>query len=641
MSMRRAFVLTAAALTSAAALATSGGTAAGVAGAATGPATGVGESPVSPAGAFALSGADARAYVLPDDVRRVGTTSLSGDGTATRYQQVVDGATVFGGQVTVIEAADGEARAVVGAHFPGLQPANSVTTSGPEARDIVQSRIGSRGEWDTALRLDPRTHTFFYEVDSVRSAHRPVRWVDAETGEIRKAFDAVAQGEGVGVMGDRKPVDSTPTADGAYLLRSRDGRQQTFDAGNETVNPPGAPLTDADDVWSATEHKFRSPDQRAAVDAHYYAGLVDDFYRDVFHRNSLDGAGMPVVSTVHFGKSYCNAFWNGVQMTYGDGDGKGCLPVAGALDVVAHELTHGVTDFGSDLVYYGESGALNESFSDVIGTAVEFYAAQHGTGPAASPDWRIGEDVVLDRNGFRNMADPQEYGDPDHYSERYTGPDDDGGVHINSGIPNQAFFLAVNGGRNAGCAGSASGHHHASDCDVTVPAIGLGAARDVFYTAMTSLPEYSNFCDARNATVAVAGEHHGALATAWAAVGVRGDCDPTPPPPPPCEGDAAATVPFESPHPYGNREHCTWTYDHGSGGFAFHFSRLETEPEWDLVRVLDGDGNVLATYDGTARRPVTTPCIPTPTGSVQLTSDESVTSYGFVVDAVEPCKPKA
>ena len=628
MSMRRAVALTVAALAPAAAFVVSGASAAGV-----------GDGLVAPAGAFALSGAEARAYALPEDVRRVGTTALADGGTATRYQQVVGGASVFGGQVTVVEAADGAVAAVVGAHFPGLQPANTIEKSGGEARDIVQARIGSSGEWDTALRLDPRTRSLFYEVDSIRPAHRPARWVDAQTGAIRRAFDAVAHGRGVGVLGDSKPVDSTQTGDGAFLLRSRDGRQQTFDAGNKTVNPPGAPLTDADDVWSGTVNKFRSPDQRAAVDAHFYAGFVDDFYRDVFGRNSLDGDGMQVVSTVHFDNNYCNAFWNGVQMTYGDGDGRDCLPMSGALDVVAHELTHGVTDFSSDLVYFGESGALNESFSDVVATSVEHFAARHNPELPGSPDWRIGEDVVLDRNGFRNMADPQEYGDPDHYSERYTGTGDDGGVHINSGIPNQAFYLAVNGGRNTGCAGSASGHEHAADCDVTVPAIGLGAARDVFYTAMTSLPEYANFCDARNATVALGGGHRAALDAAWSAVGVHGDCDPTPPPPPPCEGDAAATVPFESSHPYGNNEDCSWTYSHGSGGFAFHFSRIETEEQWDLVRVRDGDGTVLATYDGTAKKPVTSPCIATPTGSVQLTTDESVTAYGFVVDAVVPCKP--
>ena len=92
----------------------------------------------------------------------------------------------------------------------------------------------------------------------------------------------------------------------------------------------------------------------------------------------------------------------------------------------------------------------------MMGNTIELYAARTGDDPAARPDWRIGEDVILDTHGFRNMGDPQEFGDPDHYSELFTGPDDNGGVHINSGIPNLAYFLAVNGGANPGCAGSVS-----------------------------------------------------------------------------------------------------------------------------------------------------------------------------------------
>ena len=104
---------------------------------------------------------------------------------------------------------------------------------------------------------------------------------------------------------------------------------------------------------------------------------------------------MTIISTVHFANRYCNAFWNGEQMTYGDGDGKACLPLSGGLDVVGHELTHGVTEFTSNLIYEDESGALNESFSDMMGNTIEFYAADNGLDPAATPDWLIAEDVYL------------------------------------------------------------------------------------------------------------------------------------------------------------------------------------------------------------------------------------------------------
>jgi bacillolysin len=597
-----------------------------------------GQAASPPQGSFALSGQAARSFTLPEDMRRVRTTDLSGDRTAVRYQQVVADAAVFGGQITVLHGAGGERQAVIGAYFPGLRPKNDVRLSRAAARDRVQRRIGARGTWTTTLRLHPRSARLFYEVDSIRAAHRPVRWVDAQTGRFRKAFDAVAHGRGVGVKGDPKPVDSTAAPGGGYQLQSVDGRQATYDAGNQTALP-GVLMTDADDVWDQTRRTFTSPDQRAGVDAHYYAGVVDDFYGETFGRNSIDDRGMRIVSSVHFHRNYCNAFWNGAQMTYGDGDGRDCLPLSGGLDVVGHELTHGVTEFTSGLIYEGESGALNEAFSDMMGNTIEYYADDRALDPAATPDFRIGEDVIVDTAGFRNMSDPQEFGDPDHYSERYTGAEDGGGVHTNSGIANHAYYLSVNGGQNAGCGGSESGHAHTADCDVTVSPVGLDRAAQVFYDGFTSLPEYANMCDARNATVAVAGEQQESISAAWAAVGVHDGCAPGTPPPPPCVGDDTASLPFESPHPYGNNGDCTWTYDNGAPGFAFHFSLLDTEAGFDYVYVRDGDGTVLARYDGTYRRGVTSPCIGTSTGSVRLTTDGGVTAQGFTVDAVQPCTP--
>jgi hypothetical protein len=137
--------------------------------------------------------------------------------------------------------------------------------------------------------------------------------------------------------------------------------------------------------------------------------------------------------------------------------------------------------------------------------------------------------------------------------------------------------------------------------------------------------------------VAVAGTDAAAVSAAWAAVGVHGGCTPATPPPPPCVSDPDATIPFGSPHPYGNNADCTWVYDNGSGGFAFHFSLLDTEKNFDYVTVSDANGNVLATYTGTFHHPVTSPCISTPTGSVRLTSDSGVTAQGFTVDAVVAC----
>jgi Zn-dependent metalloprotease len=545
----------------------------------------------------------------------------------------------------VLRDAAGTATSVVGAYFPGLRPTNTVKVTKAKARDIVEGKIGTRGTFRNQLMVNPRTGAYFYEVQSLRAAQRPIRWVNASTGRIVKAFSGLTEGTGTGVKGDTKTLDTTRnTTSGLYELKTGDDRQETYDLLNATSEAGGVLMTDADDVWD-TNRGITSPSQAAGVDAHYYAGIVDDFYGAVFARNSLDNQGLKIVSKVHYGRNYCNAFWNGQFMTYGDGDGRTCLPLSGGLDVDGHEMTHGVTEFTSNLIYENESGALNESFSDMMGNTMEFYAAGKGADPAGSPDWLIGEDVIPNKtgnDGFRNMGDPEEFGDPSDYSQRYTGTSDSGGVHSNSGISNHAYYLAVNGGRNASC--TANAVHGVlltgPSCAVTVPALGLDKTEHIFYDGFTSLPEYANFCDARNSTVAVAGsKDKKAVGSVWDAVGVNAGCTGGVPGPKPCT--TTITVPtasFESEHPYLNNTNCTWTYTNPTAGFAFHFSLLDTEKGYDYVRVKDAAGTVLATYDGTKNGPgFYGPCIPTSTGSVNLTSDPGVTGQGFTVDGVKSC----
>jgi hypothetical protein len=349
---------------------------------------------------------------------------------------------------------------------------------------------------------------------------------------------------------------------------------------------------------------------------------------------------MTLYSLAHYGTSYCNAFWNGAYMTYGDGNGTTCLPLSGGLDVISHELTHGVTEHTSGLIYENESGALNEAFSDMMGNTAEFYAADAGRDPAATPDWRIGEDVIVQSQGFRNMGNPGEFDDPDHYSIRYTGDLDNGGVHTNSGIANHAYYLAVKGGFNRGCATAGNATPtHTEDCDVNVEKMGLGQAKKLFYKGFTVLPEYANFCDARNATIAVAGKYSANMTQVWDAVGVKAGCAVGTPPPPPCVGDETAELPFGTFDGYGHNGDCTWTYDNGTAGFQFSFSVLSTEAGYDYVYVKDADGNVLQRYDGVHPAGTLSPCIPTAKGSVQLVSDPAVKDKGFIVDAVQACTP--
>jgi Zn-dependent metalloprotease len=183
-----------------------------------------------------------------------------------------------------------------------------------------------------------------------------------------------------------------------------------------------------------------------------YAGNVRTYYKDKLNRNSIDNANMNLILNVHFGVQYMNAFWDGDEMTFGDGDGAIFINFAKSLDVVAHELTHGVTQWEANLTYEGQSGALNEHFSDVFGTAItQFVEGQ----TADQADWLIGDEIMgpdLYGEALRSMKEPgAAYNNPlmgqdpqpGHMKDYYSGPEDNYGVHINSGIPNKAFYLAA------------------------------------------------------------------------------------------------------------------------------------------------------------------------------------------------------
>ncbi|MBO9353715.1 peptidase M4 family protein [Bordetella petrii] len=195
------------------------------------------------------------------------------------------------------------------------------------------------------------------------------------------------------------------------------------------------------------------PSGDAAVDEAYtYLGATYDLFWQVYRRHSIDNAGLPLVGTVHYGEDYDNAFWNGAQMVFGDGDGEVFNRFTLAVDVVGHELCHGVIDHEAGLRYQGQAGALNESLSDVFGSLVK----QHHAGQsAAQADWLIGAGLfteTVNARALRSMAQPgTAYDDPalgkdpqpGHMRDYVDTTDDNGGVHINSGIPNRAFYLAA------------------------------------------------------------------------------------------------------------------------------------------------------------------------------------------------------
>jgi Zn-dependent metalloprotease len=266
----------------------------------------------------------------------------------------------------------------------------------------------------------------------------------------------------------------------------------------------------------------RSEGGKAASDvsvneAYDYAGDTYDFYKAVFARNSVDDKGMRLDSSVHYNQRFNNAFWDGMQMVYGDGDGRIFNRFTSFIDVIGHELTHGVTQFTSALDYEAQSGALNEHFSDVIGSLVKQWKLKQ---TAAQGDWLIGKGLLAP--GVKGVAlrsmkapgtaynDPKTLGrdpQPANMSHYVNTNQDNGGVHINSGIPNKAFYnVAIALGGNA-----------------------WEKAGRIWYTAFTKKLEHTaQFADAANATFEVAGEFFGvgkaeqiAVGEGWKNVGIN------------------------------------------------------------------------------------------------------------------------
>jgi Zn-dependent metalloprotease len=190
----------------------------------------------------------------------------------------------------------------------------------------------------------------------------------------------------------------------------------------------------------------------AVDEAYNFMGQTFDFYWNIFNRNSVDDAGLPLNGTVHYEKDYDNAFWDGQRMIYGDGDGQQFERFTKSVDVIGHELTHGVTQNEANLIYWFQPGALNESISDVFGSLVKQYMNKE---TAAQADWLIGQGLFtpsVTGVAIRSLKAPgTAYDDPvlgkdpqpAHMSDYVHGLSDNGGVHINSGIPNYAFYLAA------------------------------------------------------------------------------------------------------------------------------------------------------------------------------------------------------
>jgi vibriolysin len=414
--------------------------------------------------------------------------------THVRLQQRLNGLPVFGAEYIVHADAEG----------------NVIAMNGRFAPDRDLPRFAKIDGWSAIERAAEQAGI----ADATYTAWPRLTYVVNERGNAYLAWTATASY----VSGNGEEVDQifADALSGDLVLRApkihRARSRQTYN-GNNTTSLPGT-LVLSETTGSTSDAVIST--------AHAHAATSYDYYKNVHNRDSFNNAGATIKTTVHHQVGYNNAFWNGTQLVYGDGDGSTFTYLGNALDVGAHELTHGVTTYSADLVYANESGALNEGTSDIMAAAVEAWK----DGAVTGDTWKVGEDVYTPGtagDALRSMADPALTGDSDYYPTRYTGTADGGGVHTNSGIANLAFKLMVTGGT-----------HPRGKTTVSVPALSATAmtsidmAAKIWYRALTVyMNSTTNFLGARTASAQAATDLYGATAAAavhkaWDAVGVPG-----------------------------------------------------------------------------------------------------------------------
>ncbi len=338
--------------------------------------------------------------------------------------------------------------------------------------------------------------------------------IDAHDGQVIDKVDLICHQNTPGVAKTRysgeRPIVTERLPDGRYRLfeTTRGNGVETYNMQRGTNFDAAVDFLDDDNYWN-NANAFKDD---AATDAHWGAEMTYDYFWYVHQHAGLDGRDFPLLSYVHYGTAYDNAFWNGAWASYGDGSGPR-NPFT-SLDIVAHEFAHGITEFSAGLRYRNESGALNEAFSDIFGAVVRFWAKPENAG------WRIGNEITANGTPFRDMAWPKNQGHPHTYRGQFwfTGTGDNGGVHTNSGVKNYWFYLLTQGGSGI----NDNGHTY------SVTPIGMErAAQIAFRTLKYYLTPLSTFSDAREASLQAAEELFGrcseaflAVADAWHAVGV-------------------------------------------------------------------------------------------------------------------------
>ena len=495
-------------------------------------------------------------------------TFKDGDNTVVRMSQSVNGVPIFGSDVAFNIDADNAVRVVSGKFYnvnfkttPGISKGAAISRV---INDLVDAKLteAAQAELNGFVENGVGRLTWHVVSKTVTEDRTPGEWhtfVDAETGRVIAKFNNVK------------------------TIRNR----ATYDA-RQSVILPGVLLID--ETGTSTD--------AIAQTAHNHASTTYDYFFNTHGRDSFDGGGATITQSVHYLVNYVNAFWNGSQFVYGDGDGTNSGPLGDALDVVAHEFTHGVTQHTANLIYRNQSGALNESMSDVFAVLID------------ADDWLVGEDTWTPGtpgDALRYMDNPELGNQPAHMDNYLVTNADNGGVHTNSGIPNKAFFNIAT-------------------------AVGRPAAGQIYYRALTVyMTASTNFLGARLAILQAAEDIFGAASlqaaaveSAFDAVGVLTPTD--------FVGTFVSSL-ASTTHPYPNNANsavATFT-NPGASKMKVRFTAFNTEAGVDIVTIRDEAGNSLYNYSGNLGAFTSGP-VDGSSITVELHSNAITNAYGFDID---------
>jgi len=454
------------------------------------------------------------ANILNEEVDKNGSTH-------TKYQISFKDIPVEG-SVYIVHSKNGRIESANGNYLQGQNISVTPSLSEREAFDKAVKYVHAKKYlWEsdnsqmptgklTILTVDTTyLLTYKFDIYAIEPLSRQYVFVNANSGAVVKTLNRIhfINSDGIAkTMYNGTVSIKTDLNKGSYRLREtgRGNGIETYNLHHGVDYTKATDFIDTDNNWTDTIDY-----DQAATDAHFAAEATYDYYYLKFGRNSFDNKGSKIMSYVHYKHNFNNAFWDGTCMTYGDGDGIDYLPFT-PIEIVAHEITHGVTEHSADLIYSEESGALNESFSDIFGTAIDFYknpkTANYLMGDAMSPT----------HTAFRSMQNPNDYGDPDTYKGLFWDPDQE--VHNNSGVQNYWFYLLCEGGTGTNDLGNT----------FSVQAIGMENAAQIAYRNLTVyLTPSSTYADARFYSIQSAIDLFGecspevmAVTNAWYAVGV-------------------------------------------------------------------------------------------------------------------------